>query len=350
MLTRFNKILIGLLALQVLIALLVVSGGDDGGPVTEQPLLPGFDAAAVTRVQVFESAKDKPVDLVKRGDAWVLASHHDYPADPSKVTDALAPVAKLAAAEPVATSASRHKQLRVGDADFDRKVILTAGGQDTILYIGGSAGLRRNALRLGSDERVWGVAGLSASTFGGKARDWVAASYYETPRAEITKLVVERGGSTVTLEKPAPPAPAAGSGSAAPVPAPATSASWTLAIDGQPVTLAEGEELDTFAIDTVISNVARIAAEPTDPKRDTAKPTATITVHRKGGSDVFDVIASGEYYWVKQRGLEHATLVDKDRFEAVMDVKRDKLVKQEPETDQPTIAPAVPAPAVPAPN
>jgi hypothetical protein len=340
MLTRFNKILLGVLAVQVVLAVLVLVRKDASAPLKDQPLLSGFDAATVTRIQVFASGKAKPLELAKRGDGWVIASHHDYPAEISKVTDALAPVAKLAAAEPVATSATRHKQLRVADGEYDRKVIVTAGGQDTTLYIGGSAGLRRTAVRLGSDENVWGVTGLSASTFGAEARDWVARNYYEIPRDQITKLEIERAGMKLELER----APAGDADDAAAAP---PDPGWKLTIDGKPVTLAADEQLDSFEIDTVISNVALIDAQPADPNRDASKPAATVTVHRKDGADgadgtdVFDVLDADEYYWVKQRGATRATLIDKDRMEAVMEASRAKLVKQEDASEQ-SITPALP--------
>jgi hypothetical protein len=113
------------------------------------------------------------------------------------------------------------------------------------------------------------------------------------------------------------------------------------------VTLAADEQLDSFEIDTVISNVALIDAQPADPNRDASKPAATVTVHRKDGADgadgtdVFDVLDADEYYWVKQRGATRATLIDKDRMEAVMEASRAKLVKQEDASEQ-SITPALP--------
>lgn len=333
MLTRFNKILLGLLAVQLVLAALVLLRDGDAAKLEATPLVPGFDAALVTRVQVHASGQDKPVDLVKRGDGWVLASHFDYPADPQKVADALAPIAKLAAAEPVATSASRHKQLRVADADFERKLVITAGGKDTTIVIGGASGLRRTAVRLGGDDRVWGVTGLSTFALGASARDWVPRTYYETPRDQISKLVVTRGASTVELERVPAPAPAAGSGSAAPAPAADT---WKVTIDGVVQTPAAGEQLDTMVLQGMISDAASIDAQPADPRRDASQPAAVVTIHRKDGTDVLDLVAVDESYWVKQRGLERATLVDKDRLKALVEASRAMLFTK--------VAPATPAP------
>ena len=327
MLTRFNKILIVAFAVQLVLVFVLYAGGRDrGGVITETPVLAGFDAGSVTRIQVFADGGAKPaVELVKRDKGWLLGSHFDYPAETSKVTELLGPIAKMAAGEPVATSTARHNQLKVGDTEFDRKLVLTAGGKDIVVRIGGSAGLRRVAVRIDGDERVLGVAGVSPHSISAQPRDWVKPGYFETPRGEIAKLVVQGGASTIELERVvAAPLPA-GSGSAA-VPPPPTGDTWKVTIGGAPIVLATGETLDTAAIDGILGAVSSIDAQPADPKRDTAKPTATITIHRKAGTDTLDVIADGDKYWVKLRGLDRATLVDKSRFETVLAADRGKLV------------------------
>ncbi|MGH9886548.1 MAG: hypothetical protein ACREBE_13520, partial [bacterium] len=137
MLTRFHKMLLGLLAVQLVLIAIVMARGNDSGALKEHPLVPGLDVAKVTRVQVSGPGEGaKTVDLVKKDAGWVVASSFDYPADTAKVTDALTPITKLAAAAPIATQAGRHKQLKVADQDFERKLVITRDGKDTTLYIG----------------------------------------------------------------------------------------------------------------------------------------------------------------------------------------------------------------------
>src|ERR1041385_2195322 len=118
MLTRFHKILIAALAVQLVLAVIVLTRGDDSAALKEHPIVSGFDAAKVTRLQVFgnpankpEAGKPaaKPIDLVKRDANWVLASGFDYPVEQTKVNDVLSPIAKLAASAPIATQASRPR-------------------------------------------------------------------------------------------------------------------------------------------------------------------------------------------------------------------------------------------------
>jgi hypothetical protein len=353
MLTRFHKILIGLLAAQLVLIVIVMTRGNDNRALKEHTLIPGFDVAKVTRVQVSSSGEAaKTIDLIKRDAGWVVASGFDYPADQTKVSDALTPIAKLSAAAPIATQAGRHKQLHVADTDFERKLVITRDGKDLTLYIGGSAGARRTAVRVAGDDNVYGVTGISIGVVGTEARQWVDASYVKISKDEIAKVVVQREGSTVVLSRSVPPAPAgsgsgAGSGSAggsgsaaesdAAPPGPPAAEHWNVEVRGAPVTLAGGETIDEATIDRLVNQAATLElSSPADPKRDASRPTATITIERKASGTttpaptVIEVIADGTSYWVHDRSVPRAVLVDKARIDELVNIDRDKVVKKPP--------------------
>ncbi|HEX3481418.1 MAG TPA: DUF4340 domain-containing protein [Kofleriaceae bacterium] len=363
MLTRFHKILIAALAVQLVLAVIVLTRGDDSAALKEHPIIAGFDAAKVTELKVSgkpagatDAAKPdagKPIDLVKRDKDWVLASGFDFPVEQKKVDDVLSPIAKLSAAAPIATQAARHKQLHVADDDFERKLVISAGGKDITLFVGGSAGARRTAVRLGGDDKVYAVTGLNAYSIGSEPRLWIDTAYVKIPRDDIAKLVVHSGDKKVEMTKAAPPPPpAAGSGSAAgsatgagsgsaagsaAPPAPPAAEHWSATIGGEPIALAGGETLDETAFDRLVGDVATLdLSAPADPKRDASRPTATITIERKAtgaasaAPTVIDVVADGTSYWVHDRSQPRAGLVDKARLDEVIAVDRDKLVKKPP--------------------
>lgn len=317
MLTRTHKILLGLLALQIALFALTVLGGGEPALVKARPLLPELDAAKVTRVRLFGDGAEKPgVELVKKGDAWIVASHFDHPADPAKVQGLLEPLARIAAGDPIATSASRHKQLRVADPGFDRKLVLDVeGGGERTLHIGSPVGARRTAIRVGGDAVH---AATDVPSFVAEPAGFVETRYVDVPRAEIERIAIRREQRLIEL---------------APV-----SEAWTATIDGEAVKLAPGEELDAAAIERLIGQIAAIDLRaPGDPKRDASQATAAITLHRKGVEQPIslDVVADGESYWVRQQGVAHAAVVDKAQLADAVGIDRDKLVK----------APGEPAPA-----
>jgi hypothetical protein len=334
MLTRTHKILIGLLALQALLVALMFLRDDAPALVKDRPLLAGFDAAKVTRVRLFGASADKPgVDLVKRGEAWIVASHHDYPADATKVKGLLEPLAKIAGGAPIATSATRHKQLRVADAEFERKIVLDVeGAGEQALHIGGAVGARRTAIRVGGDDVY---AATDVSTFVAEPAGFVTTRYVDIPKAEIERVAIRRDPTMIELARVPAAAPAAGAGSAGAGGADAPAETWSATIDGADVTrgLAPGESLDTDAIDRIIGQLAALDLRaPADPRRDANQPTAVISIHKKGTeqSIVLDVIADGDNYWVRQRERPHAVLVDRTLFSDAVLVDRDKLVRKPP--------------------
>jgi hypothetical protein len=338
MLTRTHKILLGAFGVQVVLALVVWLRGDAATALKERPILAGLDAAKVTRLQI--SATTGPaVDLVKKDANWVLASSFSYPADSAKVTKLLTPIAKMAAAEPIATQSTRHKQLRVADDDFERKLVITADGKDTVLYIGTPSGMGRSAVRVGGSDDVYTVSGVSAFAAGSTPRDWATAAYVDVPRSDVAKVTIQRGGESVELAKTSAPPKAEGE--------PASDA-ITASIDGKPVALEAGETFDTFAIEDLMGNASNIEmTAPADPKRDVGNPIMTIIVERKGAGAasaapiIVDVVANDDKtYYVRQRGLDRAVAVDKGRLDGLLKVDRSKLVKAPPPA--PDHGPAVP--------
>jgi hypothetical protein len=293
MLTRFHKVLIVLLAAQVGLAVAIQLRHDDAAPPKEHPLLAGFDAAKVTHIQITD--KDgKPVDLAKQDGSWVIASGFNYPVPEAKIDGLLAPIAKLAAASPIATKAISEKQLRVADADFAHKITVTASGKDTTFFLGAPVGMRRSAFRFANDPNVYAVSSLYTSA---DPHDWMDAKYVDIPREDITKVTVDKDGTSLAFDP-------------------------------------NDKSLDANKLSTLVGDVSDIEAlAPGDPKRDASHPTATITIDRKAAagtsaaSIVLDVIADGDHYWVKQRGLDRAVTVTKNRLAEVLDATKDSLAK-----------------------
>jgi hypothetical protein len=333
MFTKVNKILIGLLAVQLALVAVVYLRGDESHRTDEAALLPGFDAAKVTRVQV-TARTGAPLDLVKRGTGWVVASAFDYPADATAVTDALAPLAKVKIADPIATSPARHKQLAVADADAERKLTLTIDGKDTVIFVGGSSGIRRKAVRLGGEDRVYAATGASALAISNEPRDWVKRSYFQAPRDGVSKIELKLPARTVTLTRQDAAAPA-GSGSAV-APAP-----WVVTIDGA----TPKDELDASQVEAIASAVSSIDVDaPADPKRAVTTAAATITVTAKDGTTVLDVVADGDRYWVKRRGAAEAITVNKAQLAAAVEASAATLAKKPPPPPAPTPPDARPSP------
>jgi hypothetical protein len=346
--TRTNKILAGLLVVQLVLAIVMLTRDQGGGLAAPTPLTAGLDAASVTRIQVFAkrektaTGEDKPsVDLVKKGDAWVVASAFDYPVDAAKVDTLIGNLGKLQSRGPIATSAARHAQLGVADGAYERKVIVTTAKGDQVITVGGSAGAQRTAVRVGTGAAVHAVPSkdLSAWSIDGEARGWVDRSYVEVPKDEVVGVTVTTAKGSIELDK--------------------SSGNWLATENGKDFVLGAGESINTLAIEQTAGKATKIElAAPADPNRDAASPTATITIRSKppavdadagvaavavsAPDRVIDVIADGERYWVRERGSPHAVLVDKWALDDVVQLGRDKLVSTTPPKGAPAPGAAQP--------
>lgn len=327
MFTRLHKILLAVFVLQVVLASVVQMQHDDSQARKPEAVLKGFDAAKVTKLAVYGKDGTSPaVVLTKQGDKWVVQSSFGYPVAETKIGDLLASIAKLSAGSPIATQASRHKQLRVDDAAFERKLIITAG-TDTTLVLGSQAGPRRTAVRRGGDAAVYAVGGLNVWSIGTEPRDWVDTNYVKVGSEEVEKITIERGDMHAELAREAD--------------------QWKPTIGGAAIKLAAGEELDVAGIQRIANSATAIELRsPGDPKRDATKPTATITIVRKPPAGtaagpsapiIVDVIADAESYWVHDRASPQAAMVDKSRLSDIVELSRDKLVKKA--APAPTAAP-----------
>ncbi len=363
---KVNRILVGVLAFQLLLVLFVYLRGEDTGIGTLEPLLPGLAGAKVERVRVFdrtspdpdaekkeEEAKAKPganpsIDLVKKGESWVLASHFGYPVDAQKVTDLVGKIEGMRSRAPIASGKARQKQLEVADDSYQRKVVVTAGGKDTTFYVGASAGQRQASVRLAGSDEIHGVTGLTAYGVASQPSAWVDTGYVDVQPDRIASFDVVNGKGSFHFEH-------ASDGKA-----------WQASTGGQPITPPAGMELNKGEIEKLVNRASKIyLAEPADAKRALDKPLATVTLRLKpeptqgeeeaeGAADagaaeavstaesapeerVIEIAASDkkDRYYVREKGRAQAILVDALSITELIEVNRDRLIQKIGEKKEP---------------
>jgi hypothetical protein len=318
---KLNKILIGLLAVQIVLAIVMLTRDDKVKLATMQPVLAGFDSAQVTRIQVFDkNAETAAVDLVKAGEAWSVANAFSHPVDASKVSDLLGKLAGLKTRGPIATTAVRAKQLGVDDKEFEKKLIVTTGKGDVAILVGTQTGGRSTPLRVAGSPNVFGVTGLTPWAIDSDPGRWIATDYVSLAKADISKLVIQNPAGVTELER--------------------TATAWQLTSAGQPVALAPGEAIDPAAVDKILGQIASMKIfKPGDPKRDASAPTATVSVwlapadpNAPGGDaerlpdHVIDIVDDGENYWVHDRAAPTAGMIGKEALRDVVEAGRAKVV------------------------
>lgn len=376
---RLNKILLVVLLAQLALTALVWRSSTPEAPVPPRPLVAGFDATKVSKL-VLHAEKSSapgatstpPLELVKRGEGWVVASSYDYPAQAAPILELLGKLGGLTHTGAIASSEARAKQLGVAEGDYQRKLVATLDGKEVTLLFGNPVGSRQTAVRLGGKSEIFAISGLSPWAVSTTLTTYVSTTYAEAPRDRVSKISIARAGQTLELVK--------------------DGAQWKASIDGTPLALAAGESLDQAVIDEVLGQVSQVElSSVADPKATPGTEKAVISVWTTApeaapgatgaaaagaapaaGAGSGDAAASAAAppsampvsaapHWVltlyeqegkylaQRRGASHAVMVETSRLGTAVELARAKLVKKESKAPGPAPTPAAPLAPAPAP-
>ncbi len=352
---RTNKILIGLLAGQLALAVVLRRGDDAPGIPPLVTVVAKLTAADVTKVALFDkhqrtdAAPTGPTIELTKGDAgWLLSSAYGYPVDGKKVDDFVTKLGSLQARGAVATGEARARQLAVADDQWERKIVLTTAAGERTFFVGGSAGTRRNAFRIAGSNDIFatdlGAGGVNVSPTG-----WIDTAYTTVPTDDVEKVTLTRAGTTIVLDR--------------------ATGSWVANENGVAVVPVAGDVLATDVMDRVVGQLRTVTvASPGDPNRAPAADATTVTLTFKApvapdaagsasgsGSGsaavssvitptaprpadrVFTISLQDDKYWVREQGNPLAALVNKGALEVIASLDKTRLTKKAPD---PAAAPA----------
>lgn len=184
--TRFNQLLVGLFAVQLLLAVGIYFGNRPPAVDSAQTALLGVDKAKISRIVIDEG--DGKQTLVTRVDGkWQLPDYFKLPADQHKVEQALASLADARSGWPVATTSASRERFEVSDDKYQKRITL-AEGENTLqqLYLGTSPGFRQLHLRRAGEDEVYAVK-LNGYDFPAEPSGWLDHALAQ-PQGEITGL------------------------------------------------------------------------------------------------------------------------------------------------------------------
>jgi hypothetical protein len=278
----FNKILIGVLAAQLALALVVHTRTDAIETIRRpEALLPGLDTAQITRVAIYkarnpkdatgdaakaEATVDTPaIDLRRQGTGdsatWALASHYDHPALAQPVDELLGKLASLQSTGPMVTSEVRHEQLEVAADHYRRKLVIeTADGTTRTLLIGKPSRARQSFVRIDGQKDVHAVNDISESGLNLTPSNWVDTSFFTVSSSQVAYMSVRNRNGTYEFQRN-------------------EHGKWELVQDGLPYPIPPDKKFNINAADIWVKDMVRLSlTEPGDPKRQIDSPLATVTL------------------------------------------------------------------------
>ena len=186
-LTPFVVALGGLLAVQLIAAVVLSFSGTDLSPLESQGPLLAFEREAVTRVHIQGQEQDSLV-LEKADGTWRIPSLGGFPATQIKIDDLLAKLGEIEKRIPVATSAAAIKRFKVTDDAYERRLSLEgADGELATLYLGDSPGFRRLFVRADGEQTVY-EAELALFDASEKADDWTRKTALRIEQDDIQRV------------------------------------------------------------------------------------------------------------------------------------------------------------------
>ena len=299
--SRLNLLLLALLLVQILVLAWVYwpQGEVDAGGT---PLLGELDTDSVTAMTI--TAEDgSALTLVNEAGSWVLADSDGFPLREDVMEPLLEKLSAVTTDRRVTETAGSHARLQVADDEFARKLELTTSEGVKTLLIGSSAGSGATHVRVAGEEATYLTSALTAFDFNAGVTNWIDALYLSIPQNEITEVKLVNANSEIELSRGA----AAEEG---------TPGEWVLA------DLAEGEEVDSAAVSSLLSRVSNVRmVTPLGKSEDAAyglgEPAAmveVVSVDAEGGESMVTLTigaadAAGTDYFAKSSDAEYYVTV-----------------------------------------
>lgn len=165
-----KQYLVVLLFVQMLVTAGLYWRGNEQQEVTPTPLL-GLDLKQLTRIRIESSGADADSLVLERQDGhWRLPD--GLPVNDERLQAQVMHLLSLQSSWPVATTRASHERFRVDDSHFERRLTLTAGGQQSVLLLGSAPSMGHIHGRLGTSDEVYSLP-LNAFDWPLKESDWV---------------------------------------------------------------------------------------------------------------------------------------------------------------------------------
>lgn len=198
---RTNRILAGLAVLQTLLIALAFWPRPPAFRV--ERLFPDLTGSAFVALTV-TGEDGQSVTLRQKEGTWVLPEADDYPAQSSKIAPLLEKIAALTTENLVARTSASHRQLKVAEDAFVRRLDLEkADGGHIRLYLGTSPRLNSVHLRLDGRDETYLAGNLSTTDIGATASAWVDPIYFSLPMTEVVRFRLENAQGVLTFTREA---------------------------------------------------------------------------------------------------------------------------------------------------
>ena len=186
----WKALLSGLLALQLIAALVLQLSGDDYGAFVPRQKLLTFTPERIDGLRLAAEG-GATLTLARRDKQWVLPERDGFPVDGERVQKLLERLAALEQNWPIATSGAAWARFKVAESAFERKLSLLDGERVVAeLYLGTSPSFRQVHARPAGSDAVYAIE-FDLWELGTAVGDWLAPDVLRIPEDRIARVVME---------------------------------------------------------------------------------------------------------------------------------------------------------------
>jgi len=191
-------ILMGLLVLQAALIAFVYRPGQDQAPPSVA-LMAAVDVQAITSMKITDE-NGHSVIIQKQGTDWIVGKDK-FPADKTSLEEIFKRIAGLESARLVSRTKSSHNRLKVGEALFNRKVVLGSDKGDFTFFMGTAPSSKSVHLRVSGQNEVYQVSGIAAWELQADAESWWQPNYVQLDPESIQAITITNTNGTFSLQR-----------------------------------------------------------------------------------------------------------------------------------------------------
>lgn len=298
---RRNQILSAVAVLQVVLVAAVIWFQTQPASGAEAKPLFG-DAFTTDDVVAFTLTGENgnSISLEKQDGTWVLPDADAFPADESKVTPLLEMLAGLETRPIIASTANSHKQLKVAEDDFVRRIDFElADGTQHTLYAGTSPRAIASHVRAEGQDSVYLAQDLPTWQYTAEAVSWIDPLYLNVDRSTIQEVTLENTNGTFAFVRN-------------------DAGEWTPQFD-----MPAGETFDPRSVETLLTRVALLrmdhplgTEEKAEYEMGTPSAVATFTSEADGETESYTVTIGAnidDAYVVKASNSDYYVALSTER-------------------------------------
>ena len=195
-------VLSGLLAAQLVLAMILNLTSEDYGTFQAEEKLLSFNKQAMSSLQIADGTDS--LELKKQEGKWLLPNSGNFPASQRKVEQLLDTLAALEKGWPVARTRGAAQRFAVDKEQFERKLILLSDDESqTTLYVGSSPGFRKVYVRPGDKDEIFTVE-FNIWEVNAKTEEWIdtdilALDQSSVQRIEMPEIIMQRQDGTLQV-------------------------------------------------------------------------------------------------------------------------------------------------------